>query len=259
MLETPSPIETGNPAGSTDLAAAYRFILPTFEGPLDLLLHLIRVNEVDIADIPVVEIARQYDRMIDLMQEMNLEVAGDFLVMAATLVYIKSKFLLPADQERIALGIEEDPRADLTRALIEHERFRRAADRLAEKERLAALSFTRPPDTAGDVEGYLDVTVANLVLALQRSVEAANRRQALRSTRQEMPLSVMVERILSRLAHEDFISFGTLVGNTDGEISRLEVRIVAFLAVLELVRQGKIRAFQRGPFEEMRLRGEHPS
>ena len=92
----------------------YRFVLPTFEGPLDLLLHLIRINEVDITDLPVAEIAHQYEEMLNLMEHLNLEVAGEFLVMAATLIYIKSKMLLPVEQERIELGLEEDlPRREL--------------------------------------------------------------------------------------------------------------------------------------------------
>lgn len=237
-------------------AGVYRFILPTFEGPLDLLLHLIRVNEVDIKDIPVVEIARQYDEIVDLMQEMNLDVAGEFLVMAATLVYIKSKMLLPVDRERIEEGLEEDPRAELARSLLEHQRFRRVAEQLEEQERLAALVFTRTQN--GDCEeGYLDVSLGNLVDALRRVMEMAGRRALLRFKRLHLPLAEMIKRILQRLQHQDFISFGSLIDQA--ELLRPEVRIVAFLAVLELVRRRRIRAYQVRPFDEIRLRAGAPS
>ena len=250
---------TADPAGAPSAARAYlyRFILPTFEGPLDLLLHLIRVNEIDIKDIPIVEIARQYDQMIELMQEMNLDIAGDFLVMAATLVYIKSKMLLPADQERLAEGLEEDPRADLARALIEHERFKQAAAQLAEQEQLAALVFTRPRDPSADEDGYLDVNLSNLLVALRQAIESAGRRQALQFRPQELPITEMIDRILSRLAHENFVSFSSLV--REDEWSVRAFRIAAFLAVLELVRQGKVRAYQRRLFDEIRLRAGGPA
>ena len=228
---------------------AYRFILPTFEGPLDLLLHLIRINKVDIKDIPVVEIARQYDSMVDLMQEMDLDVAGDFLVMAATLVYIKSKFLLPVDQERIEQGLEEDPRAGLVQSLLEHQRYRHAAEDLAERERLAALVFSRRAGMEVNEEGYLEVSMFDLLEAFKRLLETSENRAALFRRREEMPLAERIRQILDRLEKEDFIGFLALME----ESSHREVMVVTFLAILELVRMGTVKIYQPSRFAEIRL------
>jgi segregation and condensation protein A len=229
----------------------YRFILPTFQGPLDLLLHLIRVNEVDITDLPVVEIARQYDDMLDLMQELNLEVAGDFLVMAATLVYIKSKLLLPADQERIAAGLEEDPRRNLVQALLEHQRFKEAAADLAEREQQAALVFTRQATAGdGDEEGYLEVSLFDLLGAFKRILESAERRAALVRHRDEMPLAQRVEEIRRRLQAEGMLDLAALLG----ESTDIALLVVTFLAILELARMGALRVDQPRPFAAIRLR-----
>ncbi len=229
----------------------YRFILPTFEGPLDLLLHLIRVNELDITDLPVVQVARQYDEMLDLMQELNLEVAGEFLVMAATLVYIKSKLLLPADRERIAEGLEEDPRRNLVQALLEHQRFKEAAADLAEREEQAALVFTRL-GAAGDLdeEGYLEVSLFDLLGAFKRILESADRRAALVRRREEIPLALRIEEIRTRLGQEGALEFEALLS----EVTSLDMMVVTFLAILELARQGALRVDQRRPFAPIRLR-----
>jgi segregation and condensation protein A len=230
--------------------AAYRFILPTFEGPLDLLLHLIRVNELDVTDIPVVEIARQYDAMLDLMQEMNLEIAGEFLLMAATLVYIKSRLLLPADVERIEAGLEEDPRASLTRALLEHQRARAAAEHLAERARLAGLVFSRPAaDVADAADGYLEVGLYDLLCAFRELLERAGKRAVLDIRRQRLPLAERIRQVLERLDIDSRLTLTDLVGPEE-DTDRL---IVTFLAILELVRMGAIVARQSGPFAELRL------
>src|SRR5215471_347165 len=122
------PATDGSSAGPDPQVAGtgYRVRLPAFDGPLDLLLHLIRVNQIDLFDIPIVEITRQYNETLDLMRELNLELAGEFLVMAATLLQIKSKMLLPPDPEGLASSAE-DPRADLVRQLEEYQRYRLAA------------------------------------------------------------------------------------------------------------------------------------
>jgi len=121
----------------------YQVKLPVFEGPLDLLLHLIRSNEIDIYDIPIARITDEYFRYLHAMQELDLEVAGEFLVMAATLVYIKSRMLLPAQPAADGDVTEEDPRTPLVDMLLEYERCRAAAETLGERENRQRLFFFR--------------------------------------------------------------------------------------------------------------------
>src|SRR5436853_5599938 len=135
-------------------ADAFAVRLDQFEGPLDLLLHLIKKNEVNIHDIPIALITQQYLDAIGLMQELNLDVAGDYLVMAATLIHIKSKMLLPRPET--AAGVEgetEDPRDALVRRLLEHERFKAAAGLLHEREQLRAAQWLRPDDRVAEIAG----------------------------------------------------------------------------------------------------------
>src|SRR3954447_23145623 len=130
---------------TTDLFSEipYSVHLDSFEGPLDLLLHLIRKNEVNIYDIPISDITKQYLQYIRLMKELNLEVAGEFLVMASTLLQIKSKLLLPAAVDEETEEEEEDPRAELVRRLLEYQKYREAAGTLAEREVLGREIFAR--------------------------------------------------------------------------------------------------------------------
>src|SRR5688500_594393 len=121
---------------------AYHIKLDAFEGPLDLLLHLIRKNEVDIYDIPITLITQQYLEYIDLMQELNLDVAGEFLVMASTLIHIKSRMLIPRPDPTLDEVEEEDPREALIRRLIEHQKFKAAAELLHDRETLRGAQFT---------------------------------------------------------------------------------------------------------------------
>ncbi|MFQ5766833.1 MAG: segregation and condensation protein A [Acidobacteriota bacterium] len=236
---------------SSESAASrtYRFVLGAFEGPLDLLLHLIRVNEVEITDIPVAEIARQYDEMLDLMREMNLEIAGEFLVMAATLIYIKSRMLLPVEQERVAEGMEEDPRTGLVNALLEHQRYREVARDLEERERRAGLVFTHPAGPEVQEEGRLEVSLFDLVKVFHSLLQTAENRHALVSQRDEISLDARIRQILLRLENEDSLLFQQLLEE------RFDVAqvVVTFLAVLELVRKGSVKVYQRRPFEEIRL------
>jgi segregation and condensation protein A len=247
--------ESMDPSQQNESSAAggespYRFVLPKFEGPLDLLLHLIRVNELDITDLPVVEVARQYDEMLNLMEELDLEVAGEFLVMAATLVYIKSKLLLPVDQERIAQGLEEDPRKNLVEALLEHQRFKQAAEDLAERERQAALIFTRPVGDAAEEYGYLEVSLFDLLGAFKRVLEVAEKKAALARRGDEISLTERIEQLRRRLEIETSLDFGALMGET----WEIEVLVVTFLAILELIRTGFLKAYQASHFGEIRLR-----
>src|SRR5436853_415997 len=161
---------------------AFPVRLDNFEGPLDLLLHLIKKNEVDVHDIPIALITQQYLDAIQLMQELNLDVAGDYLVMAATLIHIKSKMLLPRPETAANVdGEEEDPRDALVRRLLEHQKFKAAAGLLHEKEELRSAQWIRPDERvaaiAGDeYEPELEVDLFTLLNAFQAVVERAKLR-----------------------------------------------------------------------------------
>jgi len=170
--------------------------------------------------------------------------------MAATLVYIKSKLLLPVDQERIEQGLEEDPRKNLVQALLEHQRFREAAEDLAEREREAALIFSRLPVEDPEGESFLEVSLFDLLGAFKRILEAAEKKAALTRRRDEMSLAERIAEIRLCLEQDETVDFAQLVG----ESGDVEMMVVTFLAILELVRTGAIRLYQPRPFAGIRLR-----
>src|SRR5256885_8892924 len=159
---------------------AFPVKLEHFEGPLDLLLHLIRKNELDVHDIPIAVITQQYLDAIYLMQELNLDVAGDFLVMAATLIHIKSKMLLPRPETAAGVeGEEEDPRDALVRRLLEHQKFKAAAGLLHEREELRSAQWQRPDQVVAHIAGdeyepELEGDLFSLLTAFQSVVDRAN-------------------------------------------------------------------------------------
>src|SRR3989475_7797879 len=169
MMDQPQDFESA--------ADAFPVKLDNFAGPLDLLLYLIRKNEVSIHDIPIALITQQYLQAIELMQELNLDVAGEFLVMAATLIHIKSKMLLPRPETAAGVeGEEEDPRDALVRRLIEHQKFKAAAELLHEREQLRAAQWQRPDERVAEIagDGYepeLEVDLFSLLTAFQAVVQ----------------------------------------------------------------------------------------
>lgn len=222
--------------------------LPLFEGPLDLLLHLIRTNEMDIFDIPIVEIARQYDEYIGLMNEMNLDLAGEFLVMAATLAYIKSRMLLP--QEPLADGEErEDPRAELTRQLVEHQKYRLAAENLQALDSVRGMIWSRPPRRFPEFEGesQLVVDLQALMEAFRRVLAQAAAEERLRAPSRRYSVAEKIAWLRSRLETSGSLPFLDLLA---GLGSRSEM-IAAFLALLELIRLQEAVAHQRSVLGEI--------
>jgi segregation and condensation protein A len=160
---------------------AYQVKLDAFEGPLDLLLHLIRKNELNIYDIPIALITEQYLGYITLMQDLNLDVAGEFLVMASTLIHIKSRTLLPRPDPAQEEGAEEDPREALVRRLLEHQKYKAAAELLHERETLRSAQYMRPDERVAEAagEGYepeLEVDLFSLLAAFKGVLERASRR-----------------------------------------------------------------------------------
>jgi segregation and condensation protein A len=226
---------------------AYNVKLDTFEGPLDLLLHLIRKHEVDIYDIPIALVTEQYLRYIKLIQELNLDVAGEFLVMAATLIHIKSRMLLPrADPLQEDVEDPEDPRETLVRRLLEHQKFRAAADMLHDREALRRAQYMRPDsrvaDAAGDdYEPELEVDLFGLMTAFRGLLERANRRPPMVIPAEQISIEDRIRQLSGRLSESEACGFDDLFSDGDGSRGFM---IVTFLALLEMIRLKMVRVFQ---------------
>jgi segregation and condensation protein A len=239
---------------------AYPVRLENFEGPLDLLLHLIRKHQVSIYDIPIVLITHQYLDYIDLMQELNLDVAGEFLVMAATLIHIKSRMLLPRPDPAQA-GSEEDPREALVRRLLEHQKFKAAAELLHERETLRSAQWTRPDGPIAQIAGEapepeIDVDLFSLISAFRAVVERARQRPRVVLPGEQMPIEVRIDQLLRRLSETEACGFEDLFA----DMQTRSGMIVTFLAILEMIRLKMIRVFQAGPHGSIRVyRRERPA
>ena len=241
------------------LADDWKVDLEVFEGPLDLLLYLIRREELNIYDIPIGRITEQYMAYLDLMRQLNLDIAGEFIVMAATLMVIKSRMLLPVDRRKAGEDADEDwvdPRLDLVRQLIEYKKFKDAAGRLGEYEALASESFGygggRPKfeKTSADAAGALgDVDIFDLLTAFQDVLARAAEipQGELKGMRWSVPEKM--DLIVSRTRADGQISFTTLFTESAprGEI------IVTFLALLELLRQHRVIVYQNAAFHEITI------
>ena len=223
---------------------AYPVRLTNFEGPLDLLLHLIKTNEVNIYDIPIALITSQYIEYIDLMQEMNLDVAGEFLVMAATLIHIKSRMLLPRPDPKQE-DPEEDPREALMRRLLEHQKFKAAAELLHERETLRSAQWTRADGPITEIAGEppepeIEVDLFSLISAFRAVVERAKARPKLYLPSEQIPIEERIEQLLSRLSETEACGFEDLFD----DINTRAGLVVTFLALLEMIRLKLIRVFQ---------------
>jgi segregation and condensation protein A len=234
---------------------AIKIKLQSFEGPLDLLVHLIRKHKVDVYDIPIALITRQYLDYLGLMQELNLDVASEFLVMAATLIHIKSRMLLPRP-ETAAGDMEEveDPRDVLVRRLLEHERFKAAAELLHERETLRGAQWTRPDARvealAGDeYEPELEVDLFSLLSAFKLVLERARERPPVPLPPEEISIEVRIEQLLERLSETDACGFEELFEDVG---SRPQM-IVTFLALLEMIRLKLVRVFQSAQLGAIRI------
>lgn len=225
----------------------YSIKLPAFEGPLDLLLHLIRENKVDIYDIPIALITRRYLEYIEVMKELNLEIASEFLVMAATLIYIKSRLLLPPD-EPLEAGEQEDPRAGLVQRLLEYQAFKEASATLRQREEAWSHVFSREPldkdDVAPEPELYLfDVNLYDLLGAFKRILGKAPP-ETMKVTRELLTVKDKIAVILEKIESSQAVRFDDLF-EEDG--TRMQI-IVTFLALLELLKLGLVRAHQGDDF-----------
>ena len=234
---------------------AYKVKLDAFEGPLDLLLYLIRKNEVNIYDIPISLITEQYLAYLALMQELNLDVAGEFLVMASTLIHMKSRTLLPRPDPAQDDGPEEDPRESLMRRLLEHQKYKAAAELLHERETLRSAQFMRPDasvaEAAGDeLEPELEVDLFTLLAAFRGVLERASRRPHMVLPPEQISIEDRIHQLLGRVSETEACGFEELFEDGDGSRSFM---IVTFLAVLEMIRLKLIRVFQSGSFGAIRV------
>ncbi len=228
----------------------YEVKLEIFEGPMDLLIHLIRKNEVDIFDIPIALITDQYLAYLDMMKALNITVAGEFLVMASTLMHIKSRMLLPSSDEED----EEDPRDEITRPLLEFLQLKEAAGILTERPILERDVFARrlPPDYAGqfgDGESLIQVNIFQLIDAFKRIVEDQKNGAQLDFNFQEWSLKDRTAFILNRLKEKGSIYFRELFSKN----STMAELVITFLAMLELIQNGLLRAIQPDPERDIRL------
>jgi segregation and condensation protein A len=239
---------------------AYSIRLAVFEGPLDLLLHLIRTHKLDIRDIPIALVTEQYLEYLALMETLDLDIAGEFLVMAATLMEIKSRMLLPRPEPLAGDEEGQDPRAELVARLLEYERFQQVAEQLQELASETGKTFTR--SVVEEWEGavpLVELRPGDLLEALRRmrgeeeNGEGNGQNAPLRIRRQAVNLQQRITEILRRVRSSSGpLPFRELIFRSGRRLPRLEV-LVTFLALLELVRRGDVSAWQQGACGEIFL------
>jgi segregation and condensation protein A len=237
----------GLPLEGTSGVGAFRVALPTFEGPLDLLLHLIREHKLDILDIPVSLIAEKYNASLELMRDLNLDVAGEFLVMAATLAHIKSRMLLPRSEPlpgELDAETEGDPRMELVRRLLNYQKYREAARELADQPLLGRDVFARRHMVEMDQERapapLMELSVFRLIEALDRVLKSLAPETRHEVVREQVSLTAAMEQILGGLRLQPEVTFLSLFS---GKRTRSAV-VVTFLALLEMVRLRRVRVRQ---------------
>ena len=242
--------ETGIATPPQALNQAYTVRLDIFEGPLDLLLHLIRQQEIDIYDIPLAQVTDQYLRYLDMMKDLNVTVAGDFLVMAATLIHIKSRMLLPADPDSETEQEIEEFRKDLVQQLLEHEKFKQAAQMLYERETVELSVWPRGDNEFEEEEKELvSATVFDLVNAFHKMVERYKETIVMEVEGEAVTVQEKIEEIRRLLSVQEAILFSFFFKMG---VSRLHL-VVTLVALLELTKLHEIRLIQKGVFEDIRI------
>ena len=238
---------------ATYAPGAYAVKLPVFEGPLDLLLHLIRQNEVDITDIPVARIGRQYLDYLEMMRELNLDVAGEYLVMAATLALIKSRMLLPPEPGEDD-GEETDPRAELVQRLLEYQRFKEVAEGLGLRRRLGRDVFDPQGlelDSVPEYEREIEVGLFELLEAFRQVLRSADEKDptvhAVELETEEFTVRERIYAVMELLEQNDSIEFTQIFeqpGQPAGAVPTKPLVVASFLAILELARLFALRIYQ---------------
>ncbi len=219
--------------------------LEIFEGPLDLLLYLIRRNHIDIKDIPIALVLEQYLEYLELMKLLDINIASEYLVMAATLIQIKSRMLIPrpSPQEE---EIEEDPREELVRKLLEYQKYKQAASFLKEKEK-ERLKYLRRPESFLEYKSgelYLEASIFDLISAFKAALKDIPKEVFLEVIKDEFTVEEKIHDILHLLLLEPEVELESLFKRAK---NKLEI-VATFLAILELIRLNEIRVFQEGLF-----------
>ncbi|MDP8263398.1 MAG: segregation/condensation protein A [Candidatus Ancaeobacter aquaticus] len=238
---------------NTENTGSYKVDLEVFEGPLDLLLYLIKKDEIDIYDIPIEKITDQYLEYMELLKMLDIDIAGEFLVMAATLMYIKSRTLLPVEDQLPLEEDEEDPRFELVKQLLEYKKFKEFAEQLRDKEHEQANVFARSlgKEVVVEEEGAekppLDVNIFDLITAFSDVLNRADEISLTKMFDDKFTVEDKRAHLIDRLQSENKIKFNDLFTNLT---TRPEI-IVTFLALLELIRLKQARAIQDEAFGEL--------
>lgn len=230
----------------------YTFRLEGFEGPLDLLLHLIQKNELDIFNIPIALVTEQYLEYLQLMKVLNLDIAGEYLLMASTLLHIKSKMLLPKSSEDEEEE-EEDPRAELVRRLLEYQKYKQAAGELEKRPMLDRDVFIRliPVDPSEEPEEErIEVSLLGLIEAFRQVLERVKSESVHEVILEHLSVEDKIQEILVLLERENR---STAFHRLFPENSSRRVIVITLLAILELVKMKRIRIFQMAAFEAIRV------
>ena len=234
------------------MASPYRINLPVYEGPFDLLLDLIRKQEMDIHNIPIAKITEQYLDYLHQLEKLDIDLSADFIYMAATLIHIKSKMLLPADP--LATEEEQDPRGDLVHRLLEHEKFKNAAQLLYQKQQIEDHVWSQPDRSlyTGDaIEGEMAVSLVDLVKTFQQVLERRKEVPKFELRHDSVSIAQMMDQLRQRLiASDEPISLLEFFDTCDTR----NATIVALLAVLEMVRMQAVILVQMELFADIGLR-----
>ncbi len=225
----------------------YAVKLPVFEGPLDLLLHLIRHNEMDVTDIPIALVGQQYLEYIELMKELNIDVAAEYLVMAATLALIKSRMLLPPEEDE-ETGEEIDPRAELVARLLEYQRFKEAAETLSHRRLLGRDIFEArgpAPEAMPDADREIEVGLFDLIEAFRQVLEEANEADRIHQVETEnVTVRDRMIAVMEILEDVETVEFTEIFENRSGVLPSRPMVVATFLAILELARLMALAIFQ---------------
>jgi segregation and condensation protein A len=225
--------------------------LEAFDGPLDLLLHMIKKEEIDIWNIPIAHVTEQYLEYLRIMEDLNINIAGDWLVMAATLIYIKSRMLLPKDpSENPNDEIEDDPRSELVYELLEHQKFKNAAEMLYTREEVENAIWAKPPDEAlEDAGDVVSATLFDLLRAFHDIVQRFEEQRTIEISQEEVSVEQKIEDIRRLFMVHDKILFSMFFTAVNSKPHL----IATFLALLELVRLREVRVLQEKAFDEIHI------
>lgn len=234
---------------------SYKIKLELFEGPLDLLLYLVKKDHLNIYDIPIAQVTEQYLQYLSLMQLLDLNIAGEFLVMAATLMQIKSKMLLPAEETPVQEQEQEDPREELVRRLLEYEKFKELAESLRQRETNQREVFKRPKVDIDKTlhpenpEVYFEASIFDLLNAFSQALKDVPRELFYEVIKDEFTIEEKIHEILHLLLVCPCVSISELFSKAK---NKMEI-IVIFLAILELIRLKEIIARQKDLFGEIEI------